>query len=78
MNENTNTHAPAKANGAHKLPDTVLAQWLAEDWDDDKMTASRYTYETEDGRPVEAGRYAWGQTEDNNTGGCQRGDLRLP
>lgn len=62
------------------LPVSVLARWKAEDWDDDSMTASEYAYESEDG-PIdltesEADLYAWGNTDDNITGGCQRGSLR--
>ena len=30
-------------NPFQKLPETVLARWKAEDWDDDSMTASQYT-----------------------------------
>jgi hypothetical protein len=71
------------------LPGSVLARWKAEDWDEETMTASRYEYvelgETESGNLVqvgpielteeEASRYYWGQTEDNDYGGCQRGTL---
>ena len=62
-----------------QLPETVLARWSAEDWDADTMTASHYTYETENGpielTEAEADQYTWGRTEDNITGGCQRGCL---
>ena len=61
------------------LPETVLARWTAEDWDDETMTACRYTYETEDGpielTPEEADLYVWGQNDDNLTGGSQSGYL---
>ena len=67
-------------NPFQKLPETVLARWKAEDWDDDSMTASQYRYETEDGpielTDAEAARYSWGTCEDNLTGGSQRGWLR--
>jgi len=69
-----------------KLPATVLARWRAEDWDDETMTASRYTYfiQDEDGytgeqtdlTEAEAAQYSWGRCEDNLTGGSQCGELR--
>ncbi len=68
------------ANNA-SLPGSVLARWKDEDWDEETMTASQYEYvETESGNLVqlteeEASRYCWGQTEENDYGGCQRGTL---
>ena len=64
------------------LPLTVIARWDAEDWDDEKMVASKYRYQAADTfEPIElteeqAARYAWGQCDDNITGGSQAGDLR--
>jgi len=65
-----------------ELPLNVIARWRKEDWDDEHMVASHYRYYdlatadeihlTED----EAGRYSWGQTGDNITGGFQAGRLR--
>ena len=62
------------------LPGSVTARWDTADWDDENMVASKYTYEAF-GVPIElteeeASQYTWGQTEDNITGGSQRGDLR--
>ncbi len=64
------------------LPQNVIARWDAADWDDDTMTASRYRYEDADTREplelteAEADRYAWGQSQDDLTGGSQAGELR--
>lgn len=63
------------------LPEFVLARWAAQDWDDETMTASHYTYEDGDGNPIELtesenNRYSWGYCEDNITGGSQGGWLR--
>ena len=67
------------------LPQEVLAHWNAADWNDEKMTASKYTYTSLDdatfGDPLEltdeeSAMYSWGQCEDNITGGTQAGTLR--
>lgn len=68
------------------LPHQVLAHWKAEDWDDDTMTASRYTYEALDNDglgdgPIaltekQASLYTWGQIDDNLDGGSQLGCLQ--
>ena len=67
------------------LPEHVVATWDAADWDDDKMTASRYRYYTVDEcgyRDAEieltdeqAARYTWGTCNDTTTGGMQWGEL---
>lgn len=72
--------AYAEAHDEISLPYNVLARWDAADWDEDTMTASRYKYYA-DGQPIEltesqAAMYAWGQCEDEITGGCQAGSLR--
>lgn len=63
------------------LPTHIIARWKAEDWDDEKMIASEYTYEDADTRePIElteteAREYSWGQTADDCSGGSQAGSL---
>lgn len=65
-----------------KLPTNVIARWDAEDWDDERMVASKYRYEDLDSgdavelTEVDASLYVWGQTEDNMTGGSQAGSLK--
>lgn len=66
---------------AQQLPNEVLARWKAEDWNDETMTASHYSYEDGEGNPIElseqeVSQYSWGNCEDNITGGSQGGWLR--
>ena len=79
MTQNTDTEL-------RTLPTRVRARWNAEDWDDAKMTASKYIYEImdDDGLSLgpidltesEANQYSWGICDDNLTGGSQVGILR--
>lgn len=71
----------------NQLPEHVLASWRAEDWDDEKMVASEYTYKAmdEDGyfsinielTKEQAALYSWGTCDDNLTGGSQAGSLQV-
>lgn len=75
-----------QTNTIRTLPARVRARWTAEDWNDETMTASKYSYEImdEDGLSLgpielteaEADQYSWGTCDENLTGGSQVGDLR--
>lgn len=70
------------SDGDQLLPESIVARWNAEDWDDHKMVARRYSYEdAETSGPIElteaqADQYIWGACHDDLTGGSQAGKLR--
>lgn len=69
------------------LPESVLARWDAEDWDDERMIATCYRYEAMNAEypqmrssieltEAEAALYTWGPAQDDITGGSQVGRLQ--
>lgn len=63
-------------------PQSVIARWDAADWDEERMVARAYRYEDAETRePItlteeQAPMYAWGQCQDDLTGGSQAGEYR--